>query len=67
MEVGVFRIKDAAKYLGISVTTFWRYVKEGKIKKGLQYGDNKRITVWRKQWLDDSLDTLEHEQQTAGE
>ncbi len=67
MEVGVFRIKDAAKYLGISVTTFWRYVKEGKIKKGLQYGDNKRITVWRKQWLDDFLDTLEHEQQTAGE
>lgn len=38
------RIKQSAPYLGIAVSTFWLYVKEGRIEQPMRYGA--RVSVW---------------------
>ena len=35
---GVMRAHDAAKFLGVAVSTFWRWVKEGRLPKRLMRG-----------------------------
>ncbi len=41
----VLRAKDASKYLGISVPTFWRWVQAGTLPKGTRLSN--RCTVWK--------------------
>ncbi len=43
------RANDAAKYLGIGVSTLWRFTAEGKLKS---IKLSERITVWTKDELD---------------
>lgn len=40
------RAKDAAAFLSVGVSTFWRWVAEGKIPKGTKLAA--RTTVWRR-------------------
>lgn len=60
VQPAVFRAKDAAAYLGMAESTFWEYVRKGKIGKGLRYSS--RCTVWRQKVLDKFLDAIEQEQ-----
>ena len=41
---GAMRAHDAAKFLGVAVSTFWRWVKEGRLPKGERLSS--RCTVW---------------------
>ena len=55
----VLRPKQAAAFLGIGKSTFWRWVKEGRIPKGINL--SARATVWQ-------VEVLEHFlKQCAGE
>lgn len=56
----VYTTKEAAYYIGVSVTTLWRLVAKGDIKKGLRYSCRKR--VWRKEMLDEYLNMVEQKQ-----
>ena len=40
-----WRVKDVAARLGIGVSTWWSFVKQGKAPRGIKLGS--RITVWR--------------------
>lgn len=44
------RAKGAAAYLGISVSTFWRWVQQGRINKGTRL--SARCTVWPREELE---------------
>lgn len=48
------RVKDVASYLGVGVSTVWRWVKEGKLPSGRQLSP--RVTVWLKEELDNYLE-----------
>lgn len=41
---GAMRAADAARFLGIAVSTFWRWVQEGKLPKGRRL--SRRCTIW---------------------
>ena len=41
---GKVRAKESAPFLGIAISTFWLYVKQGRIEKPMRYG--KRVSVW---------------------
>jgi len=49
MEKQNFRAKEAAKYLGVGLSTIWHYVKQGKIKA---YKLSERVTIFKKEDLD---------------
>lgn len=34
---GAMRAADAAKYLGIALSTFWRWVSQGRLPKGKRF------------------------------
>ncbi len=51
-----FRAKQAAGYLGISVSHFWNLVKDGKIGAGIKV--TPRCTLWLRETLDAYLDSL---------
>ena len=42
---GFMRAKAAAAFLDIGESTFWRWVKEGLIPKGIRL--SARVTVWK--------------------
>jgi len=44
-----FRAKEAAKYLGVGLSTIWHYAKQGKIKA---YKLSDRVTIFKKEDLD---------------
>lgn len=46
---GKVRVKQAAPFLGVGVSTFWLYVKEGRIKQPMRYGS--RVSVWDSQYI----------------
>ncbi|WP_273070628.1 helix-turn-helix domain-containing protein [Marinobacter sp.] len=52
-------IKEASKYIGVSVSTFRRMIVEGKIKKGLPITRGR--VVWDVRELDSLLDNLKLE------
>ena len=52
-------IKEASKYIGVSVSTFRRMINEGKIKKGLPITRGR--VVWDVRELDRLLDNLKVE------
>ena len=41
---GKVRAKQAAPHLGIGISTFWLYVKQGRVKAPMRYGA--RVSVW---------------------
>ena len=41
----VLRAKDAAAFLALGESTFWRWVKDGRLPKGIHL--SARATVWR--------------------
>jgi predicted DNA-binding transcriptional regulator AlpA len=51
---GVMRAKAAAAFLGIGLSTFWRWAAEGKIPRGLRL--SARCTVWKREELEKVLD-----------
>ena len=57
---GVLRAKDAAKFLGIGLSTFWRWSQQGKLPHGICL--SARCTVWRREDLEAFI-----ERQTAQE
>jgi predicted DNA-binding transcriptional regulator AlpA len=48
---GKVRAKQAAPFLGIGVSTFWLYVKQGRVIRPTRYG--KRVSVWDAQYIRD--------------
>lgn len=50
----VLRAKDAAAFLGLGVSTFWRWVKDGRLPKGTRL--SARVTVWRVSDLESFID-----------
>ena len=43
---GAMRAHDAAKFLGVAVSTFWRWVKEGRLPNSRNFGTSSRNGVW---------------------
>lgn len=48
---GCVRAKQSAKYLGIGLSTFWAWVKDGKIKQPTKHGE--RVSVWQASYIRD--------------
>lgn len=48
MEIENLRAKEAAKYLGVGLSTVWLYAKQGKIT-AIKLSD--RVTIFRKEDL----------------
>ena len=48
------RAKEAARFLAVSKSTFWRWVSIGRITKGIRL--SARCTVWPKEALDAFLE-----------
>ncbi len=46
---GNVRANQAAPHLAIALSTFWKYVAEGKIKRPIKYG--KRVSVWSAEYI----------------
>ncbi|PIE01442.1 MAG: transcriptional regulator [Thiothrix nivea] len=46
---GKVRAKQAAPFLGIGKSTFWAYVKEGRICQPMRYGP--RVSVWSAEYI----------------
>ena len=44
-NTGALRAKDAAKFLGVGISTFWRWTSQGKIPRGIRLSS--RCTVWK--------------------
>jgi len=44
------RAKAASAFLDIGESTFWRYVKDGRLPKGIHL--SKRATVWKREDLE---------------
>jgi predicted DNA-binding transcriptional regulator AlpA len=53
----VVRPKQAARYLGIGLSTFWKYVSQGKIPRGTKISP--KCTVFKLKDLDKFLDEAE--------
>lgn len=49
-NAGAIRAKSAASFLGIGESTFWRWVKEGRLPKGTRL--SARATVWKREDLE---------------
>lgn len=43
------RAADAAAFLGVAESTFWRWAREGRLPKGVRL--SKRCTVWPREAL----------------
>lgn len=41
---GKVRAKQSAKFLGVGLSTYWLYVKQGRIVQPMRYGA--RVSVW---------------------
>ena len=53
----VLRARDAAAYLGIAESTFWKRVADGGLSRGIK--QTPRCTVWRREELDAYLSRCE--------
>ena len=48
-EVGNVRVPQIASYLGIGASTWWLYVKEGRVNQPVRYGA--RLSVWDAEYI----------------
>lgn len=46
---GLTRVKPAAKFLGIGVSTFWLFVKQGRIQKPVKLSE--RCSAWQCEYI----------------
>lgn len=46
---GKIRAKQAAQHLAIGVSTWWLYVKQGRVQQPMRYGA--RVSVWDAQYI----------------
>lgn len=46
---GKVRAKQIAEFLAIGVSTWWLYVKDGRVNKPMKYGA--RVSVWDSQYI----------------
>ena len=46
---GNVRAKQAAEHLAIGLSTYWLYVKQGRIQKPMKYGA--RVSVWPSEYV----------------
>lgn len=60
---GKVRAKQAAPHLAIAISTFWLYVKQGRIQKPMRYG--KRVSVWDAAYIRDLAENGIPEQETV--
>jgi len=51
-----YRPKDAAEYLGVGLSTLWRYIKQGKLRT-IKLSSN--VTIIKKIELDAFIDGVE--------
>ena len=52
-DLNYMRAKQAAKYLGVGLSTVWLYVKQGKITS---IKLSERVTIFKKEELDRFID-----------
>ena len=52
-KYGAMRAKNAAAFLGIGESTFWRWVQQGRLPKGARL--SARTTVWKYEDLEQFL------------
>ena len=50
---GVLRAKAAADFLGIGLSTFWRWCQQGRLPRGIHL--SARCTVWKREDLEHFL------------
>ncbi len=46
---GNVRAKQSAQFLSIGISTFWLWVKQGKIKQPTKHGE--RVSVWDAEYI----------------
>ncbi len=63
MHTAIFRPKDAAAYLGVAVSTLYRWAAATDFPKPIKLG--RQATGWRKADLDDWLERKAREGQAA--
>jgi len=63
-ETRVMRADDAARYLGIGVSTFWRFAQKGRLPKPIKY--SARCSVWRVSDLDAFIERQAHTDEVRG-
>jgi predicted DNA-binding transcriptional regulator AlpA len=61
----ILRARQACQYLGIALSTFWQYVREGKLPQGIKY--TPRCTVFRIEDLDRFIENASQKSNTATE
>lgn len=64
MAVTMLRAKDAAGLLGIGVSTFWRWVREGRLPRGISL--TARCTVWKLEDIEAFISSAESSASGAG-
>lgn len=60
----MMRAKEAADFLGIGISTLWRWAKEGRLPKGISL--SARCTVWRREDLEKFVSGMEGESRAEG-
>jgi len=61
---GVLRAKDAAAFLALGESTFWRWAKEGRLPRGTRL--SARATVWKVSDLEDFIEKQAAQQEKGG-
>ena len=51
---GKVRVPQIAAFLGVGISTFWKYSDEGRIKPPTKYGA--RVSVWDAEYIRDLAD-----------
>lgn len=46
---GKVRAKEAAPFLGIAISSYWAFVKQGRIQPPMKFG--KRVSVWDAEYI----------------
>ena len=54
-RVGKVRVPQIAAYLGVGESTWWLYVKEGRVKPPVKYGA--RVSVWDAEYVRELADS----------
>lgn len=54
----ILRAKQAADFVGIGLSTFWRWVKEGRLPQGIHL--SARCTVWKISDLEDYINQVQN-------
>ena len=53
-STGKVRVPQIAAFLGVGISTFWKYSDDGRIKPPVKYGA--RVSVWDAEYIRDLAD-----------